>query len=230
METRSECCHDAMARIGREPTLTLRALGHRGRPDERARVEAFIRERFASRYGARVRHFMPTLLQLENERGTVYGAVGVRSAALEPLFLERYLDGPIEAEIARHDGSRPLRDQIVEVGNLAALGAGHARLLIVAVTDMLVAHGYEWVVFTGTAEVVNSFHRLELKPLELAAADPARMGEERNDWGSYYDSRPRVMAGYIRGGHQSLVNKGVYHRLAHQAFYVNAGGHDAAVA
>lgn len=230
MEPRSSCCHAALARIGHDPALTLRALGRSDASTDRAAVKSFIRERFASRYGARVRHFMPTLLQLEDETGTRHGAVGVRSAAREPLFLERYLDRPIEAEIAGKAGFAPARERIVEVGNLAAEGAGHARLLIVALTSLLVAQGFDWVVFTGTPEVLNSFSRLDLGPLPLGEADPARMGDELADWGSYYDSHPKVMAGNIRSGHERLLSTGVYHRLAHQPLYSAPGAHDLAVA
>lgn len=230
MEPRSACCHDALARIGRNPSLTLRMLARSRTSANCAAVEAFIHECFAARYGARVRHFMPTLLQLEDDTGTRHGAVGVRGAALESLFLERYLDRPVEEEIARRSGIVPDRERIVEVGNLAALGAGHARLLIVALTSLLVAQGYDWVVFTGTPEVLNSFSRLDLGPLPLGEADPARMGDELADWGSYYDSHPKVMAGNIRCGHERLLGLGVYQRLAHQPLYSVTGEQNVALA
>lgn len=230
MEAGSRYCHDALARIGLDPALTLRALAKGRGAGGSAAVEAFIRERFAARYGARVRHFMPTLLQLEDDSGVRHGAVGVRSAARESLFLERYLDRPVETEIARRSGFSPARERIVEVGNLAAQGAGHARLLIVALTSLLVAQGFDWVVFTGTPEVLNSFSRLDLGPLPLGEADPARMGGELADWGSYYDSRPMVMAGNIRLGHERLVSTGVYRQLAHHPLYSVTEGQDSAVA
>lgn len=230
MEPGSWCCHDALARIGLDPALTLRALGRSQGCAGSAAAEAFIRERFAARYGARVRHFMPTLLQLEDDSGMRHGAVGVRSAALESLFLERYLDRPVETEIARQSGFSPARERIIEVGNLAARGDGHARLLIVALTALLVARGFDWVVFTGTLEVRNSFSRLDLGPFPLGEADPARMGDELADWGSYYDSHPMVMAGNIRRGHERLLNMGVYHQLAHQPLYSVTEGQDVAVA
>ena len=34
-------------------------------------------------------------------------------------------------------------------------------------------------------------------PLALAPADPDRLGADAADWGSYYDSRPIVVAGRI---------------------------------
>lgn len=219
-----------VAQIGRDPALTLSLAGHPGAALDRSVVEGFIRDCFADCHGARVRHFMPTLLQLVDGAGTLQAAVGLRSAAGESLFLERYLDRPAEAEIAAHQGLIPERKRIVEVGNLAARGAGHARLLIVALTALLVAEGFDWVVFTGTPEVLNSFRRLDLRPLPLGAADPARMGDELADWGSYYDTRPQVMAGNVRSGHERLVGMGIYQRLAHRAVLAADGDHYVAVA
>lgn len=204
--------------------LRLRRLEPDSGSGCRAPAEAFIRERFFARYGADVRHFMPTLLQLETADGTLQSAVGMRGAASGTLFLERYLDRPVEVEIAARFAVRPRRDRIVEVGNLAARGAGHARLLIVSLTELLLADGFEWVVFTGTPEVLNSFRRLDLVPLAIAPADPARMGEELADWGTYYASRPQVMAGDIRGGHARLMAGGSCRRLLPPAVHAPLGG------
>ncbi|MEO9334886.1 thermostable hemolysin [Ectopseudomonas guguanensis] len=211
--------HDRpVARIGRGDTYELR-LAAPGSA-RRAALEGFIRQRFELQHGARIRHFMPCLFGLENPAGQLLGAVGVRSAGSGPLFLERYLDEPIQAAIgARLGHTEPSRDELVEVGNLAADSPGAARLLIVALTDLLVALGFRWVTFTGTPPLLNSFQRLGLTPIALGEADPARMGEELADWGSYYDNRPLVMAGDIHGGHQRLLQLGAYPRLGHQPLY-----------
>ncbi|GAA4412318.1 thermostable hemolysin [Quisquiliibacterium transsilvanicum] len=178
--------------------------------ERRASVEAFIRRRFAERYQAKVRHFMPRLLGLESGDASLHGAVGYRSAGEFPLFLERYLDVPIEQAIGQRFDRPVARDEIVEVGNLAAAGVGTARRLIVALTDLLAAEGFRWVAFTGTATLLNSFLRLGLSPCVLGLADPARVGDELPDWGTYYDDGPQVMAGEILGGHQRLSKLGVY--------------------
>lgn len=211
-----------LARIGHDPAQALQLVKHSPLSRGRAALEAFIRARFAEHYGARIRHFMPCLLGLEDAAGQPQAAVGLRSAVSGPLFLERYLERPIEVQIARANGVAPPREQIVEVGNLGALGAGHGRLLIVALTDLLVAQGFSWVAFTGTPGVLNSFQRLGLSPLALGEADPACMGDELADWGSYYTSRPQVMAGHILGGHRRLLALGLYRRLGHRALYAAA--------
>src|SRR5690606_25495074 len=125
-------------------------------------------------------------------------------------FLERYLDEPVERAIAARAGEPVTRAQVVEVGNLAARGAGTARLLIVALTRILAAEGLRWVSFTGTPALINSFRRLRLHPLKLGVADPRRMGAELAEWGRYYDSGPLVMAGEIPGGDRKLAVAGHY--------------------
>ncbi|WP_278464129.1 thermostable hemolysin [Stutzerimonas kunmingensis] len=209
---------DVLARIGRERPMTLQ-LAQPDQGERRMALEAFIHQRFAEHYGAHVKHFMPCLLGLHDEDGTVQGAVGLRSARRRPLFLERYLDAPIEEAVSLRSGRAIPREEIVEVGNLAAFGNASARLLIVALTDLLVAQGFRWVVFTGTPALLNSFQRLALTPLPLGLADPARMGDELPDWGSYYASRPQVMAGEILPGHQHLLQLGVYTRLGYQPLF-----------
>lgn len=214
--------HDRpVARIGRGDTYEL----HLASPGSARRValEQFVCQRFELQHGARIRHFMPCLFGLfglENQTGQLLGAVGVRSGNSGPLFLERYLDEPIQSAIgARLGNSVPGRGELVEVGNLAADSPGAARLLIVALTDLLVALGFRWVTFTGTPTLLNSFQRLGLTPIALGEADPTRMGDELADWGSYYDNRPLVMAGDIHGGHQRLLQLGAYPRLGHQPLY-----------
>jgi len=81
---------DVLARIGRSRPMTLQ-LAQPDQGERRMALEAFIHQRFAEHYGAHVKHFMPCLLGLHDEDGTVQGAVGLRSARRRPLFLERYL-------------------------------------------------------------------------------------------------------------------------------------------
>jgi hypothetical protein len=66
------------------------------------------------------------------------------------------------------------------------------------------------VAFTGTPSLLNSFHRLGLAPCPIAPADPACVGTELADWGSYYEHRPQVMAGEILAGRRRLVSAGAY--------------------
>ena len=192
------------------PMSLVRAL-----PDdiERPVFEAFIQHRFRKAHGADIRHFMPELFGMSDASGTLTAVVGVRLANLGDLFLERYLDESIEPLISAA-ADRPVdRAGIVEVGNLAASDTGSARMSIVAITYLLAMGGLEWVAFTGNVGLVNSFHRLGLKPVTLCAADPERLGDERQHWGSYYESKPWVHVGNIRAGFIHLRNIGMLNRL-----------------
>ena len=179
----------------------------------RAAVHDFIRDRFAAHYQADVRHFMPCLYGLEADDGSLHGAVGCRSAAVQPLFLERYLDEPIEHVIAARSGEAVERADVVEVGNLAARGAGMSRLLIVALTRLLATEGVRWVGFTGTPALINSFRRLGIALHRLAPADPSRLGADRDEWGSYYDAGPQVMVAEVPGADRTLATAGTYRQF-----------------
>lgn len=179
----------------------------------RPATEAFIAGRFALEHGARIAHFLPYLLTLRAGDQRLQAAVGLRLAQDQTLFLETYLDQPVEACLAVVLGQPIARGEVVEVGNLAALSAGQARLLIVVTTWLLARSGLRWVTFTGATRLINSFHRLGLAPQILAAADPARLGAERDRWGSYYANDPQVCAGDIQQGYRQLLQGGIFARL-----------------
>lgn len=163
----------------------------------RAEVERFIEVCFAQAWGARVTEFLPWLGALRDDAGVLVGAMGMRPAETGPLFLEQYLDAPVEALLSERVGESVARAGITEVGNLAAVIPGGARWLITAMTGCLHAAGSEWVVFTGGTELLNAFHRLGLYPITLGPADPARLAPSSADWGRYYDQKPVVMAGRV---------------------------------
>lgn len=175
---------------------------------DRDDAEQFIRRCFFAMHGANIQRFMPRLLSLRAKGGDRIAAFGLRNAAQSPLFLENYLDCPIEETLHNRLRQPVRREEIVEVGNLSALYPGAARWLIVALTAMLHEEGYRWVVFTGTKALRNGFHRLGLQPVELGAATLMHLpAEDRADWGSYYDHAPAVLAGNIDYGYQSLLQQ-----------------------
>jgi hypothetical protein len=161
----------------------------------RQEVEGFIQQVYARHYGARVGEWAPCLVTLRESQRPV-AAAGFRPGH-EPLFLERYLPGPVEDCLARHTGHRPDRARIVEVGHLAASQAGEGRRLIPMLGHHLAAQGYQWVVLTATTELRHLLVRMGLTPLALASADPSRLGHGAASWGSYYEHSPVVVAGHL---------------------------------
>jgi hypothetical protein len=164
---------------------------------QRQEVERFIHATYHKHYGADVTHFAPNLMVLQR-RERIVAAAGWRCAADDQLFLERYLDMPIDVAVATLAGHPVDRKRIVEVGNLAAGRAGGSVDVILALARHLDALGYEWVVFTATRELIGIFRKLGVPPLALAPANPGRLGDGASAWGSYYDNEPIVVAGRIR--------------------------------
>lgn len=183
--------------------LRVHAVGDAGR----AEVEAFIRGVYRERYGADVRQFAPVLVSLHDEAGELVAAAGYRAAEGGPLFLERYLQAPVETLLADERDARPSRSRIVEVGHLAAGRAGEGRRLILLLGPHLAAQGFQWVVSTLTAELRSLFVRLGIAPLALGVADPGVLGEDAVCWGRYYDHRPVVLAGPIEAALQMLARR-----------------------
>lgn len=170
----------------------------------RREIEEFIASSFRDAYGAEIQHFCNTLVGCRNFHGALVAALGFSYARDGSLFLEQYLDAPIESEIARRAGVDVHREQVVEVGNLAATHIGAARSLIRCMTDYLHDQGLTWVAFTATRNLLNSFTRLRLKPGVLADADPRRLPDGGKSWGGYYTTAPQVMFGNIQQGHAQL--------------------------
>ena len=164
---------------------------------ERAALERFVAERFRIVYGARVSHFCANLLGIRDAGGAWHAAAGYTPAAAGALFLEHYLDQPVETLLSGAAGRPVARERVVEVGNLAAAAAGMGRVLVPALGRHLYALGYRWVAFTATHELRNAFRRLRLEPLLLAPALAARLPDRGAAWGTYYAHDPSVMGGCI---------------------------------
>jgi hypothetical protein len=172
--------------------------------ERRASLQRFIAHTYAASFGARVGHFAEHLVGIASPTGEWRAAVGYTLARAPSLFLERYLDAPVEQVLGRVLGVAIAREQIVEVGNFAACTPGAARHVIVRMTALLQQLRLGWVVFTATRSLLNSFVRLRIEPIHLAHADPARLPDGGASWGCYYATRPAVMAASIPLGAISL--------------------------
>jgi hypothetical protein len=175
--------------------------------DGRAALEACIADTFARRYDARIGHFLPFLLSL-NVSSQLGAVTGLRLAAQSPLFLEQYLDGAVEQAISRAFGTPVDRAQIVEVGNLASATPGSAALMFALLPIILHEAGIRWVACTATPQVQSMLDRLGFPSRKICTANADVLGDERANWGSYYDSRPDVIVGDVEcAAARALGNK-----------------------
>jgi len=163
----------------------------------RADIEQHLAARYQSSYGARLTHFLPWFLTLEC-LGALTGVVGMQAADDSPLFLERYLERPVESTLAQGLGQPVPRGALVEIGNLVAAKGGASQLLFLLFTAILHEAGYEWIVFTATRSLRNNLEKLGFPLLELQRVEPRRLQPELlAQWGSYYQTEPVVMAGSL---------------------------------
>ncbi len=194
-------------RAGRERVVGARLERIEAGDQRREAVESLIREHYHQRYGASVDQLMPELLTLSGGDGSLLAVMGLRSADGVRLLLESYLDQPVEQVLAERSGRPVARSGVVELGSLVVADPLSARWMVVAVNAYLKGAGFSWVTFTLIPALSNSFGRLGLELLDLAAADGDRLGEARARWGRYYDLQPRVYAGDIEYGYRRLLDQ-----------------------
>lgn len=165
---------------------------------ERKDVEQFIHDVFADSYHANVQHFMPQLISLRDENQQLVAAFGMRKADQEPLFLERYLDEPIEVVISSRFNRVITRHEITEIGNLAVANPRNAGVLIAHVIKHSLDVKVAWCVATAHHTLQNGLIKGGRDVYALQSANKARLTAiEQATWGRYYDQLSQVVA--IRG-------------------------------
>ena len=164
----------------------------------RTTLEAFISTVYFSAHKASLNAFMPDLFAIYDHQKQPAAAVGLRRIRSAPIFLEQYLDAPIETLIRDMTDQSVVRERIAEVGNLGAISAGAGRQLIAFLVYHLSGSGVDWAVCTGTNAVRASLCRMGVAFEFIVEADPERLGEDQHNWGSYYQNNPIVIAVDIR--------------------------------
>lgn len=165
-------------------------------------VTRFIRCRFEQAYGARPALRIPRLLALTTAQGSLLAAVGIRDAAEERLFLEDYLDAPVE--FALPGATVVARAKLAEIAHLAGVEAGVSRYMFASLTLWIRTRGFHWIAFTATDGLCNSFRRMGIVLHQIAPADPARLPDAGLGWGSYYEQHPVVIAVNVEEGYQAM--------------------------
>jgi len=165
---------------------------HRSGSPDRLDVEHYIADVFAQAYGAEVTSFAPFLMSMHCA-GNISAAAGIRPANSAPLFLEQYLDNPVEQVLSSGYGKNIARNEIFELGNLAALRPGVCQLIYLIMAGVMARTGLNYAVFAGTKQVAKGVSKLGFCMETIVAADPARLGSAAANWGSYYNNAPHVM-------------------------------------
>ncbi|MBS1240207.1 MAG: hypothetical protein H6R45_913 [Proteobacteria bacterium] len=164
---------------------------------------SLIRRKYQDAFGACIAPSFGSYISRGPE-GRPGAMLGYRRADEGGLFLEAYLDLPIEQHVGEAFGRSVARDQIVEIGNFAADNAlAMIDLWGAAANDL--ATGTEIAVATLTAQLRRVFARIGIPVVELAPANALKLGAACAPWGRYYESDPRVCAGVIVDGQSAIA-------------------------
>ena len=157
-----------------------------------------IKNVFQKTYGAKIEVNYPLLMGFMDEEENPLVALGIRRAINSvPLFLEQYLDYPAESCLQTVTGQPVLRHTIVEVGNLASTGKGDILNLLKCLSFYLDQEGVSHLLLTGTSLLKRYINSLGLYPHILAEALPSRLAQDAAQWGTYYETKPKVLAGSV---------------------------------
>lgn len=185
------------ARMRALTNLSPRCIQITRKDDRHSSQDSLVRAAYAQAYGATVACSYPQLMSVYGAGDALLATVGFRAAGREPLFLERYLSEPIELALQESLGRPIERDAIVEIGSLASGGRGASLFLFVALAAFLKQQGYAYAAVTATDTLRKTFDFFGFDSVELADADPTLLPDSGASWGSYYDCRPKVLAGAI---------------------------------
>lgn len=155
----------------------------------RKEAEQFISNGFKKEYNANISITMPWILAINN--GSFKAALGIRSA-IHPLFLEQYLDSSIENTIALHLSSCS-RKQVAEIGHLYSNAKKFTLPLFLTTAVSLFYNRFEYMVFSATEHVLKLISSTGITCHTIAEADPSKLQECSDNWGSYYTTCPQVV-------------------------------------
>jgi hypothetical protein len=161
-----------------------------------------IRQCYSQAYGARLDPLFGCYLR-HGESPARGAALGFERAGPDPLFLERYLDAPVETLVSVALGRGIARERIVEIGNFAS---GNAMAMValwgIVVNDL--AGSSEVACATLTAPLRAMFARIGVPIVALAPARAERAGTDVGRWGTYYRLDPQVCCGEIAAGQRAI--------------------------
>lgn len=160
---------------------------------ERWALENFIRDKYQKVHQASISSFSDTLFAGYAD-AEIQVAIGLQQLKTAHAFLEQYLDAPIENILSQLSAMPVSRTQIVEIGNLAAQDMSKAKLMVAFLVFYLSQNNVQWAVCTGTAAVRYVLQNMGLHFHVLEKANPEVLGAAQQQWGSYYQQKPYVLA------------------------------------
>lgn len=166
-------------------------LVERAGPEDIRRIGRRTRAAYRCAFGANIEPVFDRYLELGIPPATL--TLGFSTASDAPLFLEQYIDKPVQQVLAQRTRRPVDRRRIIELGHLVGDGDNQLRRLIPALacwTDQQAAH---FVVIVLTDRIAQRLTELGVRLMHLADARAERVADHLR-WGRYYLHRPAVYA------------------------------------
>jgi hypothetical protein len=171
---------------------------------QRSVAEGFVQQVFSKKYQAKVSQFLDHLIA-NYHCGELMSVVGYQAADQSSLYLEQYLETSIDDLLSHASGNAVSRKDIVEVGNLASIKPGAFREVFFLLANLFYLQKRQWVVFTTSGFLLKAFDAMGVERITLAEADPAKLPDQGKQWGTYYQSKPAVIAANVGEGISRLL-------------------------
>jgi len=175
----------------------------------RQAVEQQIQNAYEKSFGARVSHFMPTLISAGIANTSPHLNFGLCCAADQTLFLENYLQAPVEQVLSSTVRSQISRKCIAEIGNLTFDHTENLQQDLMSIASYCQQQGYRYVVCTATRALRLLFLRAGMKPVLLGQATLNNAPKDGSHWGDYYETAPQIIGGNVLLGLQHLQTRSV---------------------
>jgi hypothetical protein len=159
--------------------------------ESREFVESFAAKVYRRFYGMELKTFCREILAIKSGSTGLLSCIGINTPESGELFLEQYLDAPVEVEISSITGASVNREEIVEVGTLAVRSRGFCRLMMAVLAGYLLQRRKRYFIFTAVKALRNTFEHLGISFIPITKALPERF-QNSHEWGSYYDASPEV--------------------------------------
>lgn len=169
-------------------------------------LTSLIHDRYAAVHGAVPAGDYPAYLTIGVPEAP-QAALGFRRADAGPLFLEAYLDEPVEAVLTARLDRQVTRMQVVELGDHASHRAA-ATVTLWRESAAVLKGQADIAVAVLTRPLRAMFARLGLPLIELGPARIEALGKAGAGWGRYYQTDPVVCAGDIAACRARLERAG----------------------
>jgi hypothetical protein len=162
-------------------------------------IKNFITNIFFERHQAKVNYFQDNFLVI-SENFQIVAVIGYKMAEKNVLLIESYTDAPVDKLL-----NNITRDKIIEVGNLSSVGSGLGQIIISSLVVFLSEQDYHWLFLTAPEKILNTMKKIGLSFTVVSEANKSDVSNP-DDWGTYYDNKPYVIALDINKNKEILNN------------------------